>query len=92
MILPLFIGARIVFVAVTTVTFAIALLTYRRVRTTKSLLITIGFTLFFVHGLISIPEIFNRTYNFDFTDSIHLLIDAVAVLFLLWGTLHKDKE
>ena len=78
---------RIVFVAVTTVTFAISLISYSRLRTQKMLLLTIGFALFFVHGLISIPELFNQAYNIEFTEDIHLLIDAIAVLFLLFGAL-----
>ena len=79
--------ARIVFVIVTTVIFGIALLTFSRLRNRKTLLLTVGFGLFFIHGLISIPEIFNNTYNVGFTDSLHLLIDAIALLFLIFGVL-----
>lgn len=81
--------SRIVFVTVTTVIFGVALITFSRFRNKKTLLLTIGFGLFFVHGLISIPELFNQAYNTGFTENIHLLIDAVAILFLLLGTL-KD--
>lgn len=79
--------AHIVFVVVTTVIFSMALLTYSRLRNKKTLLLTVGFGLFFVHGLISIPEIYNQAYNLGFTDSLHLLIDAVAILFILLGVL-----
>jgi hypothetical protein len=79
--------AHIVFVVVTTVIFSMALLTYSRLRNKKTLLLTVGFGLFFIHGLISIPELFNNTYNTGFTDSLHLLIDAIALLFLLLGML-----
>jgi hypothetical protein len=82
-----FISSRIVFVIVTTVIFAISLLTYKRLRNKKTRLLTIGFGLFFVHGLISIPEIFNSAYNIAFTDSLHLLIDAIALLIILIGVL-----
>jgi hypothetical protein len=81
--------ARIAFIAVTTVTFSVALLTLSRLRNKKTILLTVGFGLFFAHGLISIPELFNRIYNLDFTDSWHLLLDAMAILFILIGTL-KD--
>jgi hydrogenase/urease accessory protein HupE len=81
--------SRIVFVAVSTIIFGITLTTFSRFRTKKTLLLTIGFGLFFVHGIISIPELFNQAYNTEFTEDIHLLIDAVAILFLLLGTL-KD--
>ncbi len=83
----LFILSRVIFVLVTTVVFAISLLAYNRLRSKKTLLLTLGFALFFVHGLISIPEIFNQTYNIAFTDSLHLLIDAVALLLILLGVL-----
>jgi hypothetical protein len=81
--------ARGVFVAVATITFAIALLTFSRHRNQKSALLTAGFGLFFVHGLISIPELLNPTYNIEFTDSWHLMLDAIAILLILIGTL-KD--
>jgi hypothetical protein len=79
--------ARVVFVIVTTVIFGIALLTFSRLRNKKTLFLTVGFGLFFIHGLISIPEIISSTYNMEFTDSLHLLIDAIALLFLLIGVL-----
>jgi|GEM_PF-1724776 hypothetical protein len=82
-----FILARVIFVIVTTFVFAVSLLTYKRLRNKKTLLLTVGFGLFFVHGLISIPEIYNQAYNLGFTDSLHLLIDAVAILFILLGVL-----
>ncbi len=82
--------ARIVFITVTIVVFSFSVLTYWRLRNQKTLLLTIGFGLFFVHGLIAIPELFSQSYNFDFTDSLHLLIDATAVLFILLGVLKSS--
>lgn len=84
--------ARIMFITVTTITFAIALLSYSRFRNRKTALLTVGFGLFFVHGMISIPELFNQTYNILFTENLHLVIDAIAVLFLLVGTLTELKK
>jgi hypothetical protein len=81
--------ARIVFIVVTTVIFSIALLTFSRLRNKKTLLLTVGFGLFFAHGLLSIPELLSSTYNKEFTDSWHLLLDAIALLFILYGAL-KD--
>lgn len=83
----LFLIARIIFIIVTTVVFAFSLLTFSRLRNKKTTLLTLGFGVFFIHGLISIPEIFIHTFNFEFTDSIHLLIDAVALLLILIGIL-----
>ncbi len=82
--------ARLVFIVVTIVVFSFSVLTYARLRSKKMLLLTIGFGLFFVHGLIAIPEIFSRPYNFEFTDSLHLLIDATAILFVLLGVLKSS--
>ncbi len=81
--------ARTAFVVVTTVTFAIALLAFSRVRKQKTALLAAGFGLFFVHGLLSIPELFSPSYNIDFTDSWHLLLDAFAILLILVGAM-KD--
>jgi len=85
----LFVLARLIFIITTTVVFAFSLVSVWRLRSKKTLLLALGFGLFFVHGLLSIPEIFYNTYNIDFTESIHLLIDAIAVLFILMGIL-KD--
>jgi hypothetical protein len=81
--------ARVAFVAISTITFSIALLAFSRHRNQKSAILTAGFGLFFVHGLISIPELFNPIYNIEFTDSWHLMLDALAILLILVGTL-KD--
>jgi hypothetical protein len=83
----LFIIARLIFIIVTTVVFAFSFSAFLRFRNKKTLLLTLGFGLFFVHGLISIPEILNHMYNLEFTDSIHLLIDAGALLLILLGVL-----
>ncbi len=79
--------SRVVFLIITTVIFAIALLTYKRLRNKKTQLLTIGFGLFFIHGVLSIPELFYNTFNIEFTDSLHLMIDAVALLIILIGVL-----
>lgn len=81
--------ARIGFIVVTTVAFAIALLTFSRLKNQKSGLILAGFGLLFAHGLISIPELLNRSYNIEFTDSWHLLLDMIAILFILVGSLKE---
>ncbi len=91
MITWLFIVARVVFIIVATVVFAFSLLGFWRFRNKKTALLTLGFGLFFVHGLVSIPEILIRTYNLQFTDSSHLLIDAIALLLILFGVLQDQK-
>lgn len=91
MISWLFILARVVFIVVATVVFAFSLVTFFRFINKKTALLTLGFGLFFVHGLIAIPEILISTYNLQLTDSIHLLIDAVALLLILFGVLQGQK-
>jgi hypothetical protein len=86
---PLFILARLIFSIVTIIVFAISFSAYLRFRSKKTLLLTAGFGLFLLHGIIAIPEIFNYEYDFGFTESIHLLIDAAALLLILLGVL-KD--
>ncbi len=80
---------RTVFIIVTAIIFIIALLAYLRLRTRKSLLLTTGFGLFFAHGVLGVVELFVLVFNVDFTEGWHLLLDAVALTFILAGTL-KD--
>ena len=70
----------------TTFLFGIVFLTYLRIKNRKMLLISAGFAVFFIHALITIPELF---YNFVITENTHLLIHLVALSFILVGTL-KD--
>lgn len=82
----LFIVARVGFVVTTLILFAVILPAYLRFRSRRMLLITIGFGMFLLHGLISIPEIINNVYNIDFTDSLHILFDLAGLVFILLGT------
>ena len=77
---------RVGLVSATTVLFAIVFLTYLRVRNRKLLFLSAGFGVFFIHAIITIPEMF---YNFVITENIHLLIHLLALTFILFGTL-KD--
>ena len=79
--------SRVVFIVVTSVTFSIALIAYSRVRKTKALVILFGFTLFFIHGLLSIPGIFDPSFNGIFNPNWQTLLDGAAILVLLIGTL-----
>ncbi len=88
MVSDLFIIARIAFVVTTSILFAVVLPAYLRFRSRRMLLITIGFGLFFLHGLISIPEIIDNVYDIEFTDSVHLLFEIAGLVFILLGTVH----
>ena len=77
---------RVGLVLATTFLFAIVFLTYLRLRNRKMLLISAGFGVFFVHAIITVPELF---YNFVITENTHLLIHLLALSFILLGIL-KD--
>ena len=77
---------RIALVVATALLFTIVFAAYLRLRNRKLLFISIGFGIFFAHGLITIPELF---INFTITENMHLLIHFIALAFILFGTL-KD--
>ena len=80
---------RLVFLAVTTPLFAIALLAYLRLRNRKTLLLTTGFGLFFFHAVISIPELFLLNYDVALNEGWHLLIDSIALILIFLGVLKE---
>ena len=80
---------RIALVLLATFLFVIVFLAYLRLKNRKMLLISVGFGIFFAHALASIPELFSNAYNVLFTENVHLLINLIALVFILLGTL-KD--
>jgi len=80
---------RVGLVVATTVMFAIIFLAYIRLRSRKLLLISIGFGIFFVHALITIPELFSDVYAITFEENMHLFVHLIALVFILLGIL-KD--
>jgi hypothetical protein len=83
---PIDLVIRVGLVIATAFLFAIVFAAYLRLRNRKLAFISVGFGIFFVHGLITIPELF---MNFMITENMHLLIHLVALAFILFGTL-KD--
>lgn len=77
---------RVGLVIATAFLFSIVFAAYLRLRNRKLLFISVGFGIFFAHGLITIPELF---INFMITENTHLLIHLIALAFILLGTL-KD--
>jgi len=69
--------------------FGIMYLGYRRTRTRKMLFITAGFAVFFVHALLTIPELFSDTYQITMSENVHLLIHLIALVLIAIGIL-KD--
>ncbi|MGD0979445.1 MAG: hypothetical protein ABR962_09935 [Candidatus Bathyarchaeia archaeon] len=64
-------------------------LTYHRLKNLKMLLITVGFGIFFVHALITVPELFNEAYAVVMTENVHFLYNLIGLVFILLGIL-KD--
>lgn len=76
-------------IAITSVLFAIVLLTYLRMRTRRMLLITLGFGTFFIGAMLHLPQIFIEEYNLMITENVMLLLELVGLLFIAIGVL-KD--
>ena len=69
--------------------FGIMFLAYRRTRTRRMLFVTAGFAVFFVHALITVPELFSDTYQIAMSENVHLLIHLIALVLIAIGIL-KD--
>ena len=69
--------------------FGIMSLAYWRTRTRKMLFVTAGFAVFFVHALITIPELFSDAYQVAMSENVHLLIHLIALVLIAIGIL-KD--
>ena len=79
---------RVGLVIATAVLFSIIFAAYLRLRNRKLLLISVGFGVFFVHAIITLPELFfGIGYMID--ENTHLLIHLVGLFFILIGIL-KD--
>lgn len=75
-------------VVATAILFSIIFAAYLRLRNRKLLLISLGFGVFFIHAIITVPELFlGIGYNID--ENTHLLIHLVGLFFILVGIL-KD--
>ena len=79
---------RVGLVIATAVLFSMIFAAYLRIRNRKLLFIAIGFGVFFVHAIITIPELFiGIGYMID--ENTHLLIHLMGLSFILVGIL-KD--
>lgn len=83
------IALRIGLTLATSFLFGIMFLGYKRTRTHKMLFVTAGFAVFFVHALITIPELFSDTYQIAMSENVHLLIHLMALVLMAIGIL-KD--
>lgn len=69
--------------------FGIMFLGYWRTRTRKMLFITAGFAVFFIHALITVPELFSDSYQIVMSENVHLFIHLIALALIAIGIL-KD--
>jgi hypothetical protein len=80
---------RIGLTLATSFLFAVVFLGYWRTRSFKMLLVSMGFAVFFVHALITIPELFSDAYQIVMSENVHLLIHLIALLFIVVGILKE---
>ena len=80
---------RIGLTLATSFLFGIIFLAYLRTKTRRMLLVSVGFSIFFIHALATIPELFSDAYQIALNENLHILIHLIALVFLLLGTL-KD--
>lgn len=78
---------RIALVVPTALLFFLVLQAYLRIKSRKMLLITTGFGIFFVHALISVPELFSSAFHVLLDENAHLALNLIALIFILLGTL-----
>ena len=83
------VAVRAGLILATTILFLLVVSTYWRMRNSKMMLISVGFGVFWVHALISLPELINETYHIALDENMHLLIPLVGLIFILLGIL-KD--
>lgn len=86
-LLILDITLRIILVVATGILFSVALAAYLRLKNRRLLFLSAGFGIFFAHAIIYLPAIIGSSYVISETS--HLMIHLVALIFILIGTL-KD--
>jgi len=80
---------RVGLILATSFLFGIMTVGYWRTRTRKMLLVTMGFGVFFVHALITVPELFSDAYQIALSENVHLFIHMIALTLIAVGIL-KD--
>ena len=80
---------RIGLALATSFLFAVVFLGYWRTRSFKMSLVSMGFAVFFVHALITIPELFSDAYHIAMSEDVHLLIHLIALIFIVVGILKE---
>jgi hypothetical protein len=72
-------------VVATTILFLLVISAYLRMKNLKMMLISVGFGVFWVHALISLPELVNEAYHIALDENMHLLIPLIGLIFILLG-------
>jgi hypothetical protein len=83
------VAVRAGLILATTILFLLVISAYLRMKNSKMMLISVGFGIFWVHALISLPELVNEAYHIALDENMHLLIPLIGLIFILFGIL-KD--
>ncbi|MFC1804068.1 hypothetical protein ACFL0D_08930 [Thermoproteota archaeon] len=82
---------RIALVAATGFLFAIILLAYIRIKSTRLLYISTGFAVFLLHAFLYMPEIMFQSLSLEFTDNLHIAFNLTALLLITLGIIREDR-
>jgi hypothetical protein len=83
------ITVRVGLVLATSFLFGVVFLAYLRLRSRKMLLISTGFGVFFLHAIVTLPELINDAYAIVVNEEYHLFIPLIGLIFIILGIL-KD--
>ncbi len=67
--------------------FGIMFVGYWRTRSRKMLFVASGFAVFFIHALITLPELFSNSYQIAISENVHLFIHLIALVLIAIGIL-----
>jgi hypothetical protein len=80
---------RMALILATATLFVIVLTAYLRLRNHKMLFITTGFGIFFLNALILMPELLSQYIDMLISQNLHLFLNFVGLVFILFGTLKE---
>jgi len=82
---------RIALIVATGFLFLIVLVAYVRMRSTRLLLITAGFAVFFVNALLYMPEIIDQSISLVLSDNLHIAFNLIALVLIAIGIVSEEK-
>lgn len=82
---------RISLVLATGFLTGIILLAYIRVKSTRLLLISAGFAVFFIHALMYMPELMLQDLTLKLTDNLHIAFNLIALILITIGIMRDEQ-